>query len=84
MATPTPTLTVRATSTPRRVSEEHEEAPAPKRVRRTSSDGPPVTSEPIMILVGEQEDKFFVHAHLLEASSEYFLKALSIKKRRVF
>jgi hypothetical protein len=27
--------------------------------------------------VGEEEEKFYVHAHLLEASSEYFSDALS-------
>ena len=28
-------------------------------------------------MVGEEQEKFYVHAHLLEASSEYFLKILS-------
>jgi hypothetical protein len=37
-----------------------------------------VTSEPIVIAVGEEKKKFLVHAHLLRASSKYFLEALSM------
>ncbi|KAH7071664.1 hypothetical protein FB567DRAFT_538591 [Paraphoma chrysanthemicola] len=78
MSTPTPTIG--EAPTPRRSADEHEDAPEPKKLRRALSNGQPVTSEPVIILVGEHEERFFVHSRLLETCSEYFLKALSIKK----
>ncbi|KAH7066925.1 hypothetical protein BKA63DRAFT_495815 [Paraphoma chrysanthemicola] len=76
----TSTSTIGEAPKPRRSAEEHEDAPEPKKLCRALCNGPPVTSEPVTILVGEHEERFFVHSHLLETSSEYFLKALSIKK----
>ncbi|KAH6196011.1 hypothetical protein HBI15_218070 [Parastagonospora nodorum] len=45
-----------------------------------ASGGPPITSEPVVVIVGEEQEKFYVHAHLLESSSEYFLATLSSER----
>jgi len=36
-----------------------------------------ITSEPVAVMVGEEQEKFYVHAHLLESSSEYFRANIS-------
>ncbi|KAH7406962.1 hypothetical protein DE146DRAFT_607718, partial [Phaeosphaeria sp. MPI-PUGE-AT-0046c] len=41
-----------------------------------------VMSEPVMVLVGEKKEKFFIHAHLLKLSSKYFEKRLNLKRKR--
>lgn len=41
-----------------------------------------VMSEPVVILVGEDKDEFFVHAHLLRSSSRYFEVMLGPKRKR--
>ncbi|KAF1844372.1 uncharacterized protein K460DRAFT_163263 [Cucurbitaria berberidis CBS 394.84] len=64
-------------SSNKRASNDSEEPTCQKKARTFSDDGAPVESEPVTILAGESEDKFFVHAHLLELSSGFFQKALN-------
>jgi hypothetical protein len=36
----------------------------------------------VTVVVGLEEERFYIHANLLEALSEYFLKALNIVKEK--
>ncbi|KAF2827996.1 hypothetical protein CC86DRAFT_445065 [Ophiobolus disseminans] len=56
------------------------DVPTSKKLCTSSGEEPPVESEPVAIIVGEEKEKFSVHAHLLEGSSEYFLKVLSVSQ----
>jgi hypothetical protein len=39
-----------------------------------------VTSAPVVIVVGEEKEKVYVHAHLLKATSKYFVKMLDAQQ----